>query len=46
MEDDRNTELYIAIEKYMQLLMIEFKDHLNIYKNMYANVFYYLLIDV
>ncbi len=38
MEEDKNDDIYIAIEKYMQLIMLEFKDHLNIYKNMYSNV--------
>ncbi len=38
MENVENDQIYIAIEKYILLLMLEFQDHLGKYKNLYANV--------
>jgi hypothetical protein len=31
---------YIAIEKYLSLMMIDFNEHVGKYKNMYSNVKY------
>jgi len=38
MENSDNDQIYIAIEKYMSLLMLEFQEHLGKYKNLYGNV--------
>lgn len=35
-------QIYIAIEKYLSLMMIEFKDHVAKYKHFYDKVFYIL----
>jgi hypothetical protein len=37
-KENENEQLYIAIEKYLQLIVIEFKEHLGKYKNLYSNV--------
>ena len=38
--DSNNDEhqLYIAIEKYLLLIMLEFQEHLGKYKNLHNNV--------
>ena len=36
--EDPNKQIYIAIEKYIMLLMIEFKEHIGKYQNIYSNV--------
>jgi hypothetical protein len=33
-----NEQIYIAIEKYLQLISLEFKEHLDKYKRLYSNV--------
>jgi len=38
MENADNNQIYISIEKYMCLLMLEFQEHLGKYKNLYGNV--------
>jgi hypothetical protein len=38
MENDENQQIYIAIEKYLLLIMLEFQEHLGKYKNLYENV--------
>jgi hypothetical protein len=44
---DQNEQIYIAIEKYLLLISLEFKEHLNKYKSLYTNVqIYSLNIDV
>ena len=40
--DKEEQQIYIAIEKYLSLMMIEFKDHISKYKNFYENVLKYL----
>ena len=37
-ENNENEQLYIAIEKYLMLIMLEFQEHLGKYKNLYTNV--------
>jgi hypothetical protein len=37
---DKNEQIYIAIEKYLLLISMEFKEHLGKYKNLYSNVFF------
>lgn len=37
-ENNENEQLYIAIEKYLMLITLEFQDHLMKYKNLYSNV--------
>jgi len=36
--EEADSQLYIAIEKYLMLIMIEFKDHIKKYQNLYENV--------
>ena len=38
MNNSENDQIYIAIEKYMLLLMLEFQEHLGKYKTLYGNV--------
>ncbi len=38
-ENKENEQLYIAIEKYLMLIALEFQEHLMKYKNLYSNVF-------
>jgi hypothetical protein len=35
---NENDQLFIAIEKYLLLIMLEFQEHLGKYKNLYQNV--------
>ncbi len=37
-DKDKHNQLYIAIEKYLMLIMIEFKDHIQKYQKLYENV--------
>jgi hypothetical protein len=41
MEKYENEQIYIAIEKYLMLITLEFQEHLGKYKNLYANVFFH-----
>jgi hypothetical protein len=38
MNIEERDQIFIAIEKYMSLIMMEFKEHLGKYKNLYSNV--------
>ncbi len=38
MNKEENDQIFIAIEKYMSLIMMEFKEHLGKYKSLYSNV--------
>lgn len=44
--DSSDNQMYIAIEKYLALIMLEFQEHLDKYKNLYQNVNFILIIDV
>lgn len=35
---ENNDQIYIAIEKYLLLIMLEFQEHLGKYKSLYGNV--------
>ncbi len=45
-ENNENEQLYIAIEKYLMLIMLEFQEHLGKYKNLYSNVILNSNLDV
>lgn len=38
MRNNENDQIFIAIEKYLSLIMLEFSEHLDKYKNLYSKV--------
>lgn len=40
---EENNQMLIAIEKYLDLIKLEFLEHLQKYKMLYENVFHYPL---
>ena len=43
---DINDSIYIAIEKYLSLIMLEFQEHLGKYKNLYGNVLRFIIYSL
>lgn len=41
--NEKNNQMLIAIEKYLELIKIEFLEHLQKYKKLYENVIFIFL---